>query len=527
MRSVFSEADLQKHINSMPVYDIVKLLNNYQKTTGIDMTCEKEKLIFDDLQQRLLECGINSLCPGCSSNNIVKFGFNGKVRRFKCKDCGKTFTLFTGTILEKTKYGWDVWVKMVEMFLNRLSMQHMLDVLVNDYGLDGLDIKTVFMWEHKIVHAMANMPTPKLKGVIQADETFFRESQKGSRCLVSPLKGVERRPRYGRIPSKLGTMGNEFANVVAAVDQYGYCIAELACMGKVSSERLYDILNDHTENATFICSDANHIYNDYCSMMDISHYVIPSTYLNTLASNGYVFSAINKKDKQKNQRIMRSLYEKREIDYIDDFNANYADFRKMKNANSLSLGRINQFHRELKEYIVQNTRGVSTKYLSDYIRAWVFVRNWKVSNGREPAGITDAESILIDLLKGKVTYTAKDVQNAKLTIPKANGQYITNLRSKTFKMRDLSGNKYCKFNEEDNFTNFNKRQYLERMPEYQLRKLYSKHKLPTAWTKWSKLNALEKKETLWDDILTILYDGKAKKIEDEDMLAIKSEKYRK
>ena len=57
-------------------------------------------------------------------------------------------------------------------------------------------------------------------------------------------------------------------------------IAELACMGKVSSERLYDILNDHTENATFICSDANHIYNDYCSMMDISHYVIPSSSYN-------------------------------------------------------------------------------------------------------------------------------------------------------------------------------------------------------------------------------------------------------
>ena len=39
---------------------------------------------------------------------------------------------------------------------------------------------------------MAKMPHPKLKGVIQVDETFFREDQKGSKHLVSTVEGIEK-----------------------------------------------------------------------------------------------------------------------------------------------------------------------------------------------------------------------------------------------------------------------------------------------------------------------------------------------
>lgn len=46
---------------------------------------------------------------------------------------------------------------------------------------------------------MANMPMPALSGVVQVDETFVRESQKGSRHLKSTVSQNEvRNPRYGR-----------------------------------------------------------------------------------------------------------------------------------------------------------------------------------------------------------------------------------------------------------------------------------------------------------------------------------------
>lgn len=50
---------------------------------------------------------------------------------------------------------------------------------------------------------MANMPQPVLNGVVQADETFVRESQKGTRHLENRVyKKEERKPRRGYKPSK-------------------------------------------------------------------------------------------------------------------------------------------------------------------------------------------------------------------------------------------------------------------------------------------------------------------------------------
>ena len=171
---------------------------------------------------------------------------------------------------------------MTEMVLNHYPMEHMLELLKKDFGLDNLDLKTIFLWTHKILHTMASMPCPSLSGVVQIDETFFRESQKGSRNLTSPIKNEERKPRYGRIPSKYGTMGNEFANVVAAVDQRGYCVAKVISLGRLTEDVFIETFDIHFRDLSFICTDANVVYKHYCSQKDILHYVIPSHYLDTL-----------------------------------------------------------------------------------------------------------------------------------------------------------------------------------------------------------------------------------------------------
>lgn len=132
------------------------------------------------------------------------------IQRFRCQDCGKSFTRFTGTLLEKSRFPWEVWVTVLRMPLNDDSFEDIKTVLERDYGCEGINIKTVFSMRLKLVFAMADIEPPMLTGVIQMDESFVRESQKGHNLeLVSYLKGVERKPRYGRKPSKYGTMGSE------------------------------------------------------------------------------------------------------------------------------------------------------------------------------------------------------------------------------------------------------------------------------------------------------------------------------
>lgn len=504
----------------------------YSKSTGTDISTAKKKLITDDFQNRLFNNGINTNCPYCKSNNIVGFGKNGNIKRFKCKDCNKTFTLFTNTILEKTGYHWDIWIAVLHMVLNDRPTEYIQEVLIKDYGLKDINYKTVFLWKHKLINAMANMPMPKLSGIIQIDETFFRESQKGSRELESTIKGETRYPRYGRRASKYGVMGNEFANVVCMVDLNGYAVAKVIGLGKLTKEVFTSEFDNYIDNPSFICSDGNSVYKDYCSLKGIPLYIKPSNYVKTIQSNGYETPDWSnptkaKATEEKNFKILTKLYNEEAIDYIyNRTDLDYKAFYEMKNANSLSLARVNQFHAELKKRFEYLTKGVSTKYLQDYVGYYTFIRNWRVSNGRYPSTLKDAENIFIDILKGHTTYTAKDLKEAKLDLPKVSDKYMQLLKENTKKARMVTSNSYFKFDEEDNIISFDKRKFLEDLPQYKLKELCSKYRIPQKWARYSKISELLKRPTIGDDILLLISEYKHYDISEEDKEVIKSQKYK-
>ena len=487
------------------------------------LTPEQED--YDRLQAKLWSHGINSSCPYCGSKDIYSNGWNGNVRRLKCKECGKIFSLFSGTILEKSQFGWDVWVKMTEMHLNGYPMENMLNVFKIDYGIESLKISKIFNWKHKLLHAMASMPTPKLKGIIEVDETFFRESQKGSRHLESTVKGIERKKRFGPVPSKLGVMGNEFANVVVAVDDSNHCVAEVACLGRLTIDLFYDLFDKHFEKIDFLCTDANYIYKRYSSLKDVNHYIIPSNYLTTLAQNGYAYNWEDESKKKDNKAILRNLYNDGKIDHMSQDGYSYEAFSAIKDTYDLSLSRVNQVHSGLKEELRTLTKGVSTKYLADYVGAYVYVHNWTVDNKRYPASRADAETILIELLKNKTKYTTKDIANASMNMPKASDQYMRELKKKTEACRKVTKNPHFKYDEEDNVVNFDTRAFLRDLPDYKIKKLCSiykiKHKLP----KETKIAMMTKQPDIHEQIMILISDYKQNKISDEDKAALEGIKY--
>ena len=219
--------EILKALNNLSTSEVLYLLNEYAKTSHKDVSREKRSIIINDLQDNLILNKVNKSCPHCNSTIIVKNGKKNGVMMFKCKSCGKNFTLFTNTIIEKTRYSWDVWIDMVWYTLNGTSIKKIRQYLIDHHNIEGIDYKTVFMWRHKIIHALASIPMPKLSGVIQIDETYFRETQKGSRHLVSFLKDYKRYPRRKRNHSIYGVMGNEYANVVTAIDANGYVVAKV------------------------------------------------------------------------------------------------------------------------------------------------------------------------------------------------------------------------------------------------------------------------------------------------------------
>lgn len=377
---------------------------------------------------------------------------------------------------------------------------------------------------------------PKLSGVIQIDETFIREAQKGSRSLISYLgKEDEREPRYGRKPSKYGVMGSEFATVVTAIDSNGYSVCKVSCLGKLTTDLFVTLFEEHLQAPSYICSDANSVYEDYCKIFNIAHYIKPSNYLTVLEHNGYVTpSRVNparaKATEEKNKKILKTMYNNNMIDYISNRGyLTYEEFNELKILNGLSLARVNELHADIKKYIYGNMTNVSTKYLQDYIGFFTYIRNWRITNGHYPSSKKDTEQIFIDMLKTRVKYTVSDIKDGELTLPKPSPRYIALLKAETEKIRTATSNEYFKFDEDDGVKTFNKREYLLDQPKsklYAVCKTYGMKRYKKL-ALYSLVSAILKLDNIDNIIYELILTDRHYKIADEDLEAIKSNVFKK
>lgn len=170
--------------------------------------------------------GFGKVCPNCGSTIIVKAGEqeNG-IQRLKCTDCGHRFSYFTGTFLEKTKYSWDVWVEFIYQMILNHSLKQTVSALVEEYLCPNLSERTIFNWRMKILEVAKEVKQPNLIGVVETDEKFIHEGQKGSLHLISPFdKNSTRKARKTAKPSKCGSMGPEFGTILCALDHTGHTI---------------------------------------------------------------------------------------------------------------------------------------------------------------------------------------------------------------------------------------------------------------------------------------------------------------
>ena len=530
MKPKITKKEILDFFYSLSLEEVIKIVKDYDKKHKSYVAEELEKLQLSEVERKLLEAGVNSTCPHCNSNKIVKRGRDVNFQRYFCKDCLKSFTAVTNTFLENTNFPWKVWVSILEMTIHNESIADMVNKLERDYKLTGLTEITVLLARHKILYAVSLLPQPVLTGVIQIDETFFRESQKAAKELVNYIPSVAeyRKPRYGVQPSLLGTMGSEFSNVPVAIDSSGHMVAKVACLGRLTIEIFTDLFHEHIDKPAYICTDANPIYKRYCKLFGIPHYIRPSTYYTDIKKAGYdqpyyPDEELNKAISAENYKILEKLYSTDLSDRIVNKGyLTFKEFQNLKRTYGLSLGAVNKQHSELKKMINTGMTNVSTKYLDRYVSFYVFLHNWKIDHGdRYPSSTKEAEDILIYILQnaGNSKFTLKDLQESKLTLPKPTSKYIDLLAAMTSEARKEFNNKYLKFNEEDKVYNFKKREYLEDCPRSWLEEVarskglpYSHHSVSTR----SIVNALLKQPDIDTIIVRLLLKEKQIHLEQED-----------
>ena len=200
-----------------------------------------------DENNLLLKLPNNHHCPFCKGNKVRK---NGKQQMY-CRDCNKYYTLKTNTIFANTKKPLTLWKKYIDLMIEGKSLRYIAKEL-------NINTTTAFYWRHKILSVLRkndNDNNNKLDGIIEADETYIQESQKGSRNI----KGRQARKRgYSSEYRQVGLSHNKVC-ILTAIDRNKKSFGIPVGFGKVNKNEV-EVLQIHLKKDSILITDGDKSY---------------------------------------------------------------------------------------------------------------------------------------------------------------------------------------------------------------------------------------------------------------------------
>lgn len=190
----------------------------------------------------------------------------------------------------------------------------------------GINISrlTAWRWRHRLLKMQAAQQPEKLSGVIEADETFFRSSYKGSRGWKRGEPPENRPPRYrGGAALKRG-LSDEQIPVLSAIAVDGGAIEAVLPDRKA----IEPALGGRIGPGSVLCSDGHRAYVNVAVAAGSEHRRIKTPQPNWI------------------QKVKGG---------------------KPRRKGRLGLGRVNAHHERMKTLVNREARGVSTRYLHLYV----------------------------------------------------------------------------------------------------------------------------------------------------------------
>ena len=208
--------------------------------------------IIEALEQRLID---SPECPCCHSASINRHGKVNKMQRYRCKNCGKTFVATTGTPFERLHHK-ERWLDYFRCVLEGKALRPSAKAC-------GINLKTAFNWRHRFLALPALLKANHLEGIIEADETLFAYSEKGS-------KQLERKPRKrGMKAKKRGRSSEDWVPVLTVRDRGQHTFE--AILPHVTTDHLTKELGGKVEKDSVLCTDGYRPYIKFSENHDLIH----------------------------------------------------------------------------------------------------------------------------------------------------------------------------------------------------------------------------------------------------------------
>lgn len=190
----------------------------------------------------------------------------------------------------------------------------------------GISRHTAWRWRHRLLPAMVITPQPVLSGIIEVDEAFFVKSFKGHWGWKRGNPPAKRPPRYRGSGALLRGLSREQVLVLTAVDRGRKHFDKV--LDRRDNAFILKTLKPFIEHGSVICSDGFQAYRELASRTRSDH---------------------------------------RQIEFKLPTPEAKAEGLPRGRPGALGLGRINSWHEVLDTRINRIHRGVSTRYLSNYL----------------------------------------------------------------------------------------------------------------------------------------------------------------
>ena len=146
------------------------------------------------------------LCPHCRSTNVGSWGRACGLKRYRCRECRKSFNALTGTPLARLRKR-EAWKTYAQAVADSVSVRKAA-------RRTGVSVPTAFRWRHRFLTLAKDAKAKTVSGIVEADETFFLKSFKGARKM-------NRAPRKRGGPASKRGASDEQVPVLVLRDRSG------------------------------------------------------------------------------------------------------------------------------------------------------------------------------------------------------------------------------------------------------------------------------------------------------------------
>ena len=263
-------------------------------------------------------------CPRCNGPRWHRHGSANDLPRYRCLDCGRTYNDLSGTALARLRLR-GKWLAYLDTLLASRPVRSAADEV-------GVHRNTAFRWRHRFLHKVKDDKPGQLSGIVEADELFMLESQKGSRTLARPAR------KRGGVASRRG-ISRELDCILVARDRSGQTIDAVTGRGPLTAEQAELHLLPVLDPQALLVTDSHAAYRAFTRKHRIAHQTV---------------------NLRRGVRVRAGV------------------------AGAIHVQNVNAYHRRWREWIAR-FHGVASRYLPNYL-------GWR--RALDGARITSADGLL-------------------------------------------------------------------------------------------------------------------------------------